>query len=131
MSAYVLENFSGIRVVQAYAQEQNQIDGFDAISAEYRRKTMWLATLWGIFWPLMQVMAGFAADGGALAGRPAGVAGHHDAGRIRRLQRLSGDADLATHGDRLHRQPVPARHGGAFAHRRSARYADSPRYQIR
>ncbi|HEY3166689.1 MAG TPA: ABC transporter transmembrane domain-containing protein, partial [Candidatus Binatia bacterium] len=25
MSAYVLENFSGIRVVQAYAQEQNQI----------------------------------------------------------------------------------------------------------
>lgn len=61
LSAYVLENFSGIRVVQAYAQEQNQIRGFDAISAEYRRKTMWLATLWGIFWPLMQVMAGFAA----------------------------------------------------------------------
>ena len=25
MSAYVLENLSGIRVVQAYAQEQNQI----------------------------------------------------------------------------------------------------------
>jgi ATP-binding cassette subfamily B protein len=61
LSAYVLENFSGIRVVQAYAQEQNQIDGFDAISIEYRRKTMWLATLWGIFWPLMQVMAGIAA----------------------------------------------------------------------
>jgi ATP-binding cassette, subfamily B, multidrug efflux pump len=61
MSAYVLENFSGIRVVQAYAQEQNQIRGFDAISSEYRGKTMWLATLWGIFWPLMQVMAGIAA----------------------------------------------------------------------
>jgi ATP-binding cassette subfamily B multidrug efflux pump len=61
LSAYVLENFSGIRVVQAYAQEQNQIDGFDAISFEYRQKNMWLATLWGIFWPLMQVMAGVAA----------------------------------------------------------------------
>ncbi len=61
MSECVLENFSGIRVVQAYAQEQNQIRGFDAISAEYRRKTMWLATLWGVFWPLMQVMAGLAA----------------------------------------------------------------------
>jgi ATP-binding cassette subfamily B multidrug efflux pump len=61
MSAYVLENLSGIRVVQAYAQEQNQIRGFDALSAEYRRKSMWLATLWGIFWPLMQVMAGLAA----------------------------------------------------------------------
>lgn len=61
MSECVLENFSGIRVVQAYAQEQNQIHGFASISAEYRRKTMWLATLWGIFWPLMQVMAGLAA----------------------------------------------------------------------
>jgi ATP-binding cassette subfamily B protein len=61
LSAYVLENFSGIRVVQAYAQEQNQIAGFDAKNAEYRNKTMWLATLWGIFWPLMQVIAGIAA----------------------------------------------------------------------
>jgi len=61
MSAYVLENLSGIRVVQAYAQERNQIGGFSAISSEYRHKTMWLATLWGIFWPLMQVMAGLAA----------------------------------------------------------------------
>ena len=61
MSAYALENFSGIRVVQAYAQEQNQTRGFDAISSEYRAKTMWLATLWGIFWPMMQVMSGIAA----------------------------------------------------------------------
>jgi ATP-binding cassette, subfamily B, multidrug efflux pump len=61
LSAYVLENFSGMRVVQAYAQEQNQIQGFDKINTEYRSKTMWLATLWGIFWPLMQVIAGTAA----------------------------------------------------------------------
>jgi ATP-binding cassette subfamily B protein len=61
LSAYVLENFSGIRVVQAYAQEENQIRGFDKISSAYRKKTMWLATLWGIFWPLMQVHAGVAA----------------------------------------------------------------------
>jgi ATP-binding cassette, subfamily B, multidrug efflux pump len=61
MSAYVQENLAGIRVVQAYAQERNQIRGFDAISSGYRSKTMWLATLWGIFWPLMQVLAGIAA----------------------------------------------------------------------
>jgi ATP-binding cassette, subfamily B, multidrug efflux pump len=61
LSAYVLENFSGVRVVQAYAQEQNQIAGFDKINTEYRSHTMWLATLWGIFWPLMQVIAGIAA----------------------------------------------------------------------
>jgi ATP-binding cassette subfamily B protein len=61
MSGYVLESLSGIRVVQAYAQEENQIHGFSGISSDYRRKTMWLATLWGIFWPLMQVMSGIAA----------------------------------------------------------------------
>ena len=61
MSTYVQENLSGVRVVQAYAQEKNQIQGFDAISSDYRRKTMWLATLWGIFWPLMQVLAGIGA----------------------------------------------------------------------
>jgi ATP-binding cassette subfamily B protein len=61
MSAYTLENFSGIRVVQAYAQEENQIRGFSRTSSEYRKRTMWLATLWGIFWPLMQVHAGIAA----------------------------------------------------------------------
>jgi len=61
LSAYVLENFSGIRVIQAYAQEENQIRGFGEISSDYRKKTMWLATLWGVFWPLMQVHAGIAA----------------------------------------------------------------------
>ena len=61
MSIYVQENLSGIRVVQAYAQEQNQIDGFKGISSGYREKMVWLGTLWGIFWPLMQVLAGIAA----------------------------------------------------------------------
>lgn len=61
LSGCVLENFSGIRVVQAYAQEQNQTERLNALSVEYRQKNMWLATLWGIFWPLMQVMAGIAA----------------------------------------------------------------------
>jgi ATP-binding cassette, subfamily B, multidrug efflux pump len=61
MSAYVQEDLAGIRVVQGYAQEQNQIDGFNTISSGYREKTVWLGTLWGIFWPLMQVLAGIAA----------------------------------------------------------------------
>jgi ATP-binding cassette subfamily B multidrug efflux pump len=61
ISTYVQENLAGIRVIQAYAQEQNRIQKFAAISSDYRRKNMWLATLWGIFWPLMQVLAGIAA----------------------------------------------------------------------
>jgi ATP-binding cassette subfamily B protein len=61
LSAYVQENLAGMRVVQAYAQEENQIRGFSSISTDYRHNTMWLATLWGVFWPLMQVLAGIAA----------------------------------------------------------------------
>jgi len=61
MSTYVQENLSGIRVVQAYAQEDNQVHGFQGISSEYRRRTLWLATLWGIFWPLMQMLSGIGA----------------------------------------------------------------------
>jgi ATP-binding cassette subfamily B multidrug efflux pump len=37
LSAYVQEDLAGIRVVQAYAQEENQIGGFNRLSAEYRR----------------------------------------------------------------------------------------------
>jgi ATP-binding cassette subfamily B protein len=60
LSTYVQENLAGIRVVQAYAQEDNQIQGFKKISAEYLSKNLWLATLWGVFWPLMKVVAGVA-----------------------------------------------------------------------
>lgn len=61
LSTCVQENLSGIRVVQAYAQEENQIGGFRRLSAEYRRKNLRLATLWGILWPLMRVFTGISA----------------------------------------------------------------------
>jgi ATP-binding cassette subfamily B multidrug efflux pump len=61
LSTYVQENLSGIRVVQAYAQEENQIRGFAQASRENMKKNLWLATLWGVFWPLMRVIAGLAA----------------------------------------------------------------------
>lgn len=61
LSTFVQENLAGIRVVQAYAQEENRILSFNSISREYMRKNLWLATLWGIFWPLMRVFYGIAA----------------------------------------------------------------------
>jgi ATP-binding cassette subfamily B multidrug efflux pump len=60
LSAYVQQDLSGIRVVQAYAQEENQISHFAGVSSEYMRRNLWLAVLWGIFWPLMRVLAGVA-----------------------------------------------------------------------
>jgi ATP-binding cassette subfamily B multidrug efflux pump len=61
LSAYVQEDLAGIRVVQAYAQEENQIGGFNRLSAEYRRKNLRLAGLWAILWPLMRLFTGIAA----------------------------------------------------------------------
>ena len=124
MSAYMLENFSGIRVVQAYAQEENQISGFNRISSEYRRKDHVAGDALG---DILAAHAGsrrHRRDHRALARRPASIGGYHEPGRIRRFQRLSGDAHLAAHGDRLHRQSISTRHRGVDAHRRSAGYAD-------
>jgi len=61
LSAYVQEDLAGIRVVQAYAQEENQISGFNRLSAAYRRKNLQLAALWAILWPLMRLFTGIAA----------------------------------------------------------------------
>ena len=61
LSAYVHENLSGMRVVQAYAQEENQVRGFNLLSSEYLQKNLRLATLWGVLWPLMRVFTGMAA----------------------------------------------------------------------
>jgi len=61
LSAYVQEDLAGIRVVQAYAQEENQIRGFDRLSSEYMRKNLRLAALWGVMWPLIRVFTGIAA----------------------------------------------------------------------
>jgi ATP-binding cassette subfamily B multidrug efflux pump len=61
LSTFVQENLSGMRVVQAYVQEQNQEARFQSLSREYLVKNLDLVKLWGYVWPLMTVLAGLAA----------------------------------------------------------------------
>ena len=61
LSTYVQENLAGIRVVQAYVQEENQKEGFGGLSKEYLVKNLDLVKLWGYVWPLMSVLSGLAA----------------------------------------------------------------------
>jgi ATP-binding cassette subfamily B protein len=61
LSAYVQEDLAGIRVVQAYAQEENQVRGFNRLSSGYMRKNLRLARLWGFLWSLIRVFTGIAA----------------------------------------------------------------------
>jgi ATP-binding cassette subfamily B protein len=61
VSIFVQENLAGIRVVQAYAQEENQSRRFSDLSAEYMRKNLVTARLSGLLWPLIAVFSGLAA----------------------------------------------------------------------
>ncbi len=61
VSIFVQENLAGIRVVQAYAQEENHARQFRDLSAEYMRKNLVVARLSGMLWPLMAVFSGLAA----------------------------------------------------------------------
>lgn len=61
LSTFVQENLSGIRVVHAYAQEENQLRRFGDLSRDYLRKNLTLVRLWGLFWPLLGLCSGLAA----------------------------------------------------------------------
>jgi ATP-binding cassette subfamily B multidrug efflux pump len=57
MSSMVQENLSGIRVVKAYGQEENEIDRFSDLSREYVHLNMHSARLSAMFRPLLRLVA--------------------------------------------------------------------------
>ena len=61
LSARAQENFSGIRVVKAFAQEQAEIEAFGDINREYVRRAVKLARTSGALWPAMTFILGSAA----------------------------------------------------------------------
>ena len=63
LSAKAQENFSGIRVVKAFSQEEREIDSFAAVNRIYLDKAVALAKWNGLLWPLM----GFVLGGAVLA----------------------------------------------------------------
>ncbi len=54
------ENFSGIRVVKAFGQEQAEIRAFSAVNAEYVGRAIGLARVQGLIWPAMSFIIGSA-----------------------------------------------------------------------
>ena len=55
------ENFSGIRVVKAYAQEELEIKKFAGQNREYIRENLAYVQLSGLMWPLMFLIMGLAS----------------------------------------------------------------------
>ena len=50
MSAVLQENLSGVRVVRAFGQQQREVEKFDEVSGDFRKKTLKLYDLLAIYW---------------------------------------------------------------------------------
>lgn len=61
LSTYAQENFSGIRVVKAYAQEEYEMEHFAEESRDYFRRSMAYQKLDQLLWPMMALVLGLAA----------------------------------------------------------------------
>ncbi len=60
ISARAQENFSGARLIRAYAQESAEIALFEKSNQEYVSRSLPLARLMGMLWPALEMMLGFA-----------------------------------------------------------------------
>jgi ATP-binding cassette, subfamily B, multidrug efflux pump len=60
ISARAQENFSGVRVIRAYAQEQAEIASFETANREYIARSLKLVRLMGMLWPTLETMLGLA-----------------------------------------------------------------------
>ena len=58
ISARAQENFSGARVIRAYAQEEAEIALFETSNVEYVNRALPLARLTGMLWPSLEFMLG-------------------------------------------------------------------------
>jgi ATP-binding cassette subfamily B protein len=60
VSARAQENFSGIRVVKAYAQEPHELAEFNKLNEEYVRRSISFARIDSLLWPAMYFLSGLA-----------------------------------------------------------------------
>ncbi len=60
VSAKAQENFSGIRVIKAYVQEEAEVRDFARINREYVQRNIAWARLNSIMWPLLALVMGIA-----------------------------------------------------------------------
>jgi ATP-binding cassette, subfamily B, multidrug efflux pump len=60
ISARAQENFSGVRLVRAYVQEEAEISAFEVSNKEYIARSLKLVRLMGMLWPTLEIMLGLA-----------------------------------------------------------------------
>jgi ATP-binding cassette subfamily B multidrug efflux pump len=60
ISAQAEENFSGARLIRAFAQEEAQIAAFETSNLEYIRRSLLLARLMAMLWPTLEFVLGIS-----------------------------------------------------------------------
>jgi ATP-binding cassette subfamily B protein len=60
ISAQAEENFSGARLIRAFAQEKAQIAAFESSNHEYIRRSLLLARLMAMLWPMLEFVLGIS-----------------------------------------------------------------------
>ena len=122
VSAVAQESLSGVRVVRAYRQEAAEIERFRRANEEYLRRNRLLIVLQGLFFPSMGFFLGLGSLRRSLARQPRGHQRPHHARRVRRLQLVLDDAELADDCVRMGHQHAAAGHGQLEADARGARH---------
>lgn len=61
ISNFAQENLAGIRIVKAYGREEDRSEAFAMLNAEYRRRNMDLAKIWGAFFPVLTFLGGLGS----------------------------------------------------------------------
>jgi ABC-type multidrug transport system fused ATPase/permease subunit len=78
ISAQAEENFSGARLIRAFAQEEAQIAAFETSNLEYIRRSLLLARLMAMLWPTLEFVLGISIMITLLVGGHEVVAHNHD-----------------------------------------------------
>lgn len=82
ITARAQENFSGVRVVRAYAQEDAEIAAFNELNRQYAERNLSLVRIDAIMRPLMQFLIGIGFVLIIVAGVPAAVRGEITVGQF-------------------------------------------------
>src|SRR6266542_3871022 len=82
ITARAQENFTGVRVVRAYAQEDAEIEAFNNLTWEYAQKNLGLVRIDALMRPLMQFLIGMGFVLIIWAGVPAAIRGEITVGQF-------------------------------------------------
>ena len=117
ISSQAQENYSGARLVRAFAREESQDQSLRAAStAQYIARAQRLVQLMGMLWPTLEFILGISMIITLLVGGHEVICPSHHARRVRGFQYLHDSAHLAHHRRGLGGQPLPARHRLGQAH---------------